>query len=222
MQQGAVRSILLPNNTITRPEGTYRFRPCLLAYLILSGVAIVLASPNFLLDRSSTPALRIDLNHPPVGECSATPDQRVANQVQTNQPDGSPPAGPRLTTSDKEALRGFHYRSSERLSGRPEDVFKIFKTKIKTFPCPMGPHPSRKDHTWLPLTLMYHPDPIDPTGQVIRITSADRKVVDFALLISRFRKLIAYANKLHGDILKRCPNVEESWKRTQETPYRGG
>jgi hypothetical protein len=80
MQQGAVRSILLPNNTITRPEGTYRFRPCLLAYLILSGVAIVLASPNFLLDRSSTPALRIDLNHPPVGECSATPDQRVANQ----------------------------------------------------------------------------------------------------------------------------------------------
>ncbi|PLW47801.1 hypothetical protein PCASD_04361 [Puccinia coronata f. sp. avenae] len=181
--------------TITRSMARYfpvRFGPCLLAYLIVSGVAIILAQPNY---------VRIFGKDIPTAPEVAESSSRVREVTNQNQ-------GPSLREEDKTILRLIKYTGNQAIAPTAEEYHRKFRTESgsKQFQCCKSSERIMCDDLPLLVTAPADAD-FNLYGQVVRLMydppKDSRNIVTAAKLAQLFRKLIHYVDRLHTNILKR-------------------
>lgn len=226
MQQGAVHSSPLPN-PITRAMKRYSpvsFWPWLLAYLFLSSVAIVLASPfGPDLDQSSRALPDLNSYPPDVGEnlldLHLYPHEVGESSLETVQStttqDGNPHKRTIWTLEDKKDLEIFDYRPHVPLPDMPDQHWLLFQSDFgKEYACAPNYQKTRRKHPELSLTLMRSAVDQVPEHQVLRISylNAPGKLLPSDAVRARQRMLLAYLYKLHQRVLARCDHLTDSTK----------
>ncbi|PLW10010.1 hypothetical protein PCANC_09175 [Puccinia coronata f. sp. avenae] len=190
-QQSVLHSISAPNTIIQMTKQfLVRFRAFLLASLIFSGVAIVLAQPR----RYTLRLFGKDIEYfPEVAESSSRARQATPELT--------------LTLEDKEHLYCNMYHKQRKISTRVLEHINNLETATasKEFHC--MPNIFRQKHPYLPLIVTRSADR-QVAGHVVRIeydpAKSDRNVVPSIKLSTPYKKLAYFVDLLQEKILDRA------------------